>query len=198
MTKNNIKGMIFDLDGTLVTSDIDFGYLKQQIGCPNHADILAYINQLTDPAEQQAAQTLVVQMELEDALASQWIPGAQAFLAQLLEHDIPMAIVTRNCRAASSMKIAHHDIPIKLVLTREDAVSKPDPEALNIIAQQWGFEPNEIAYVGDYIYDIQAANRAKMHAWSYRYLVPAGETGHIDRYFECYTELDVKQLTMVD
>jgi HAD superfamily hydrolase (TIGR01509 family) len=196
MYKKQIKGIIFDLDGTLVSSDIDFLMLKKNIGCPNDQDILAYIESLDEPEEQQAASNLVMQIELEDALSCEWIPGAQAFLQTLLSNNIPMAIVTRNCRVATSIKVSNHNIPIKLVLTREDAICKPDPAALNIIAQQWGFAASEIAYVGDYIYDIEAANRAQMQAWAYQYQVQQPSDLQVDMHFNCYTELDIKQLNI--
>ena len=31
---NNIRGVIFDLDGTLVSSELDFSLIKAQVGCP--------------------------------------------------------------------------------------------------------------------------------------------------------------------
>ena len=196
MYKKLIKGFIFDLDGTLVTSDLDFVKLKNEVGCPHDQDILAYIKHIDDPATKAAAQQLVEQMELEDALSCQWIPGAEAFIEQLRMKDVPMGIVTRNCRVATSLKIDNHNIPIKLVLTREDATCKPDPEALLFIAKQWGFAPSEVAYVGDYLYDIQAANRAQMQAWSYKYQLPQQSESQIDLHFNCFTQLHIEQLNI--
>lgn len=196
MNRKNIKGIIFDLDGTLVTSSIDFVMLKQELGCPNDQDILTYIAAIEDPQKQQAALSLVIKVESEDALTSEYIPGVQTFLKTLIHNNIPMAIVTRNCRVATSIKINNHNIPIKLVLTREDAPCKPSPDALNIIAEHWGFEPEEVVYVGDYIYDIQAANRANMQAWAYQYQVPEGTDLQVDFSFNCFTELDVNKLNL--
>ncbi|MDG1121101.1 MAG: HAD family hydrolase [Glaciecola sp.] len=194
MSKSRVKGIIFDLDGTLVTSSIDFSALKQKIGCPSDQDILAYIAEIEETKKQEAALSLVMRMEFEDALTSECIPGVQAFLDKLKANNIPMAIVTRNCRVATSVKINNHNIPIKLVLTREDAPCKPNPDALNIIAEYWGFESEEVAYVGDYIYDIEAANRANMKAWAYQYQVPEGIGLQVDLSFTCFTELDISEL----
>lgn len=58
-------------------------------------------------------------------------------------------------------------MPIQTVLTRSDAPAKPDPSALNAIATLWGMEQQHILYVGDYLYDIQAAHNANMRACLY-------------------------------
>jgi len=48
------------------------------------------------------------------------------------------------------------------VLTRECAPAKPDPTALLMIAEQWQIAPTQCLYVGDYIYDQLAAEKAGM------------------------------------
>ena len=44
-----IKGVIFDLDGTLVSSELNFSLIKAQVGCPAEQDLLDYIEQLPSP-----------------------------------------------------------------------------------------------------------------------------------------------------
>lgn len=189
MHNNPIKGFIFDLDCTLVTSDLNFIKMKERVGCPIAEDILEYISHIEDDQKRIAAEAAVVNMEIEDALSAKWIPGAQSFIETLHLCNIPMAIVTRNCKAATSIKIDNNRIPIKSVITREDAPSKPDPTALQMIAQEWCMEPSDIVYVGDYIYDIQAANLAKMRAWSFGFDAQGYTHNKVDRYFDCFTEL---------
>jgi HAD superfamily hydrolase (TIGR01549 family) len=77
-------------------------------------------------------------------------------------HKLPMAIVTRNCRQATAIKVANNSIPIDYVLTREDAPAKPDPTALLMVANTWQLQPEDCLYVGDFIYDQQAAENAGM------------------------------------
>ena len=198
MYKNPIKGFIFDLDGTLVTSNLNFTEMKERVGCPLDEDVIEYIRQIEDDHQRISAEMLVVKMELEDALSAKWIPGAQFFLEQLRLRKIPMAIVTRNCRAATSVKMNNNHIPIKFVLTREDAPCKPDPTALQIIAKEWRMKPSDIAYVGDYLYDIQAANRAKMQAWSFGFDAQGYTHNKVDKYFDCFTELHINELVEQD
>jgi phosphoglycolate phosphatase-like HAD superfamily hydrolase len=160
-----VKGIIFDLDDTLVETQLDFKRLKQEIDCPDDNDILTFIANITCPKAQLHASQVVLAHELEDAYTSSWMPGAEAFVHQALSLDLPIAIVTRNCRQATQIKIDQNNIPIELAITREDAPAKPDPAALLMIAEKWQILPADIAYVGDYIYDIQAAHNASMQAW---------------------------------
>lgn len=160
-----MSGIIFDLDDTLVKTQLDFKSLKQDIGCPPSADILSFIDSLTCPIEQSKANETVLAHEIEDARSSFWIPGAEKFVQDAMALSLPLAIVTRNCREATMVKMEQNNIPISVALTREDAPPKPDPTALLHIADNWGITPPNIAYIGDYIYDIQAAHNANMQAW---------------------------------
>ncbi len=179
------QGFIFDLDDTLVHSALDFARMRQDIHCPEGEDILGYLERLRQSDSEMAdiADAIIMQHEIVEAQTSNWINGAQAFVEALHEQDIPTAIVTRNCREATAVKLQRNQIPIKTVITREDAPAKPDPTALLNIAKQWKIAPNQIAYVGDYVYDIQVAHNAGMQAWSFGYQT---EDYPIARYFECY------------
>ena len=158
---NNIRGVIFDLDGTLVESQLDFAAIKAQIDCPPDHDILSFVASL-ELKHRKAAERVILEHEIADAESAIWLSGAQAFVESLYQDKIPMAIVTRNCQRATRIKVDNNQIPIELVLTREDAAPKPDPEALLKVATLWDIDARELLYVGDYIYDEQAASNAGM------------------------------------
>lgn len=160
----NIKGVIFDLDGTLVSSELDFQWLRQQVNCPSDDDILAFINALEDPYLKERAQQIVEQHELDDAHQASWIPGAKLFVDRLNRNNYPMAIVTRNFQEAAQIKIRNNAMPITRIITREEAPAKPDPTALLMIATEWRLKPEQVMYVGDFRYDVEAANNAGMHS----------------------------------
>ncbi|RAJ99041.1 HAD family hydrolase [Aliidiomarina maris] len=157
----HIKGIIFDLDGTLVSSSLDFNAIRRDIGCPPQQDILDYLAAL--PAnEREQAQALVFQHELDDAHSSDWMPNAQSFIHQCALAKIPMAIVTRNSAQPTHIKVTRNGIPISHVVTREQSKPKPDPSALLAIAQQFDLPSDAIMMVGDYKYDLQAGRNAGM------------------------------------
>lgn len=165
-TANPIYGVIFDLDGTLVESQLNFPLLRQLVNCPEGTDILTHVAGL-DHNEQARAHAIIEQHELEDAQQASWLPGAQRLVDALLDLNLPLAIVTRNSPQAASIKVTNNQIPIDWVLTRADGPAKPDPSVLLHVAKTWRISPEHIMYVGDYKYDVQAANNAGMQACLY-------------------------------
>ena len=125
-----VKGVIFDLDGTLVESSLNFTLIRKQLGCPKSSDLLTFIDNIKDSKSRLKAQMLVIEHELEDAHQSKWLPGAQALVSRLHQLNIPQAIVTRNSADASRIKICNNHIPIDRVISRESCHPKPSPEAL--------------------------------------------------------------------
>ena len=160
------KAIIFDLDGTLVDSSLDFQAIRRDIDCPKGTDILVYLDSLK-AAEKREAQIIIERHELEDARAARAMPGAKSLLKQLAMQDVRCGIVTRNSRQATSIKLEYTGLEVEQVLTREDARPKPHPEALIKLSELWNLRPNDCAYVGDYIYDLEAARNAKMVACLY-------------------------------
>ncbi|WP_226410975.1 HAD family hydrolase [Shewanella sp. HL-SH8] len=159
-----IQGIIFDLDGTLVESSLDFSLIRQQIGCPDDIDVLKHVESLGCKDLQDKANQIIIEHENQDAQSAKALAGMAVLLSFIERQQIPCAIVTRNSKAASELKLTQNKINIGTVLTRECYPAKPAPDALIAIATQWQIEPKHIMYVGDYLYDIQAANNAGMIA----------------------------------
>ena len=162
MNLSGIKGVIFDLDCTLVESSLNFTQMRADVGCPQDEDILTFVDSLSCPETKANAHRTILQHELEDAQNAKWLAIGKAMVEKVQAHNLPMAIVTRNCRQATAIKVVNNDIPIDYVLTREDAPAKPDPTALLMVANTWQLQPEDCLYVGDFIYDQQAAENAGM------------------------------------
>lgn len=157
-----IKGVIYDLDGTLVESSLNFKAMREAVNCPPHCDLLHYIEQISDETEQRQAMQLILDHEQRDALTAKVLPGALALVNWLKQQDIPQAIVTRNNKDAAKLKVSNSQLPIDLVISREQYPAKPDPAALIAIAKQWQLDCVDIVYIGDFKYDLMAANNANM------------------------------------
>lgn len=161
-----IKAILFDLDGTLVHSALDFKQIRKDIACPEGQDVLSYVEQLSHE-EKLNAEEIIRQHELDDAHAAQVIQGASYLLERLETYGLKTAIVTRNSQVATQIKIQKSGLKVQQILTREDAPAKPSPDGLLHFSKLWNLQPQDCVYVGDYLYDLQAANNANMHACLY-------------------------------
>lgn len=162
----NYQGVIFDLDNTLVSSSLNFKHIRAEIGCTEHTDLLTYIEQLPE-IEAQAAMDIVLSHEYQDAESAVLMPGVVECLETLARQNIKMAVVTRNCKYAAQLKLAKTGLEFDIVLTRDDAPAKPDPTALLQVADNWHLNPSQCIYVGDFLFDIQAADNALMDSCLY-------------------------------
>lgn len=161
-----LQGIIFDLDGTLVDSRLDFSRIRRTLNCPPGLGVLEYVETLRGEAREQAMQA-VLDFEREGAEQATWMPGAREYLDWLAARQMPVAILTRNAREIAALTVQRLGIPVSLVLAREDCPPKPAPDGLLHIARQWQCPPPQCAYVGDYLYDLQAARHAGMVACYY-------------------------------
>eukprot|EP00487_Bulimina_marginata_P001639 TRINITY_DN13785_c0_g1_i1.p1 TRINITY_DN13785_c0_g1~~TRINITY_DN13785_c0_g1_i1.p1 ORF type:complete len:125 (-),score=5.41 TRINITY_DN13785_c0_g1_i1:20-394(-) len=107
---NPIEGIIFDLDGTLVSSELDFTLIKAQLNCPAEHDLLSFIAALPSPYMREEAMNIVHQHELLDAQHATLLPGVAQTVDYLHQRGIPMAIVTRNYNRAAALKTKEQPI----------------------------------------------------------------------------------------
>lgn len=157
---NDIRGVIFDLDGTLAHSNPDFAGLRAELGIGPGMDVLAHVDSLSDDGVRAGALELIHDYEIRSSQTSTWVEGARELIAFLHAKSLPLAILTRNIPEAAQMTINKLGIDIELVLTRHDAEPKPHPEGIQLICQQWQLAPSEILYIGDYLFDLQTAQNA--------------------------------------
>lgn len=163
----NIKAVVFDLDGTLVDSALDFALICDDIGWPRGTPLLEQLAGITEHNERQRVADIICRHEMRGAEIASWMPGAQQCLQQLTAAGIPLAILTRNMRAATQLTVSRLQIPIQHIVTREDCAAKPNPEGLLRIAAQMQLDVSDMIYVGDYLFDLQTAANAGMRSCLY-------------------------------
>lgn len=155
----SIQAVVFDLDNTLVSSSLNFPLIRKELGCEAKGDLLKFIEDMPQP-EQSAATERVINHELDDAHSSYPLDGCHDLLSTIKQLNLNTAIVTRNCQQAAQIKVKNNKIDIPIVLTREEHPAKPAPDALLYLADLWQIKPEQMLYVGDYLYDVQTAQNA--------------------------------------
>ena len=155
--------IIFDMDGTLTIDALDFDYLRQRLGVNVQEPVLEWIAELP-PEQQAAAWETLHQFEQDGALASELRPGAKTTLCRLQSQGIRTALLSRNSRRSVEVILSRHSLDFDHVASRDDPPMKPHPESIWRIARRLGVELDRALMVGDYIFDIQAAQAADVRS----------------------------------
>ncbi|MEC8896074.1 MAG: HAD family hydrolase [Planctomycetota bacterium] len=152
------KAFIFDLDGTLTLPQLDFISIRAEMGITD-GPILEELEALA-PAQAEVARKVLEAHEEKAAITSRLQPGARELLDELRRRNIPTAILTRNSRQSLDTVIKKHHLQVNETLSREEAPVKPSPEPVLLLCRRLGTEPANTLVTGDYIFDIESANRA--------------------------------------
>lgn len=151
-----LKGVIFDMDGTLTVPNLDFERMYARCGVPITEDILLAISAM--PIDKKTAANLVIEeMEEEGRRTLKLAPGVIEMAVWLESHKVPCAMVTRNTRATTDVFFkniwtAAGLNPFPIVVSRDMSLPpKPDPTSLAYIAGKWGVSlpSDELVMVGD-------------------------------------------------
>ena len=151
-SRRPLRGVVFDLDGTLTVPNLDFKVMYERCGVDPKDDILEAIAAMPD-AEAATAAAIVEEMEEEGRRTLELTPGAREFAEWLARQGIPTALVTRNTRA--TIDHLHATLwkglpPFSPAISRDDAYEpKPHPAALEAILATWDVLPEEVVMVGD-------------------------------------------------
>lgn len=153
-----LKCVIFDLDNTLVDSDLDFAAIKAEIGSPE--PILEYRAKCAEP-ERRRIDAILSRHEERAAKSCPLCAGAEEMLEFLAGKGIKTALLTRNSRTSVETVLRRHGMRFDCVLSRDDeAAPKPSPEPVLLICRQLGIAPSEALMVGDFLYDVQCGQAA--------------------------------------
>lgn len=163
-TPQRFAAVLFDLDGTLADTRLDFTAIRAEVGVPEGIGVLEYLDRLEDAARAEQGRQRLHEFEMRGADAAEWIDGAESLLQRLARARVPTGILTRNSRAAVARTGEILDLAVDCILTREDCAPKPDPEGLLMLSRRLSVPPEACVYVGDFVYDLQAARNAGMAA----------------------------------
>jgi len=176
-----IKIALFDLDGTLIETHIDFRAMRRAMvemavesGIPEDRfdgrDILGIVDAATEEIARNGgdgeeyrrhAFALLEEMEAVGCSQPNLLPGIVEWLSELQANGVRVGVVTRNSRRVSAELLTRFHVPHDLLLSRDDVrKTKPDPSHLLEAIEKLSGIPSETIMVGDHWMDIQAGKAA--------------------------------------
>lgn len=160
---HQLRGWVFDLDGTLTVAQHDFPAIRRELGVPAEADILTFMSTLP-VTEYTAMKAQLDAIELRLAAEVAPAPGAVALVRQLRDQGRQLGILTRNLQSVARSTLACLGIldcfAPEDVLGREEAEPKPSPDGIHRLLDRWQLAAHEAVMVGDFRFDLEAGRAA--------------------------------------
>jgi phosphoglycolate phosphatase len=187
------RGIIFDLDGTLVDTLDDLTAAMnaslEKLGCPQRNPdecrqmighgLRMFAARALGPDRQELTDELVTTMVAyyqEHCLGRTRVyEGLDLVVEVLKDRGVRLAVLT-NKNQSPAQKITQHyfgaDLFDPIVGAGSDRTPKPDPETTLKILSQWSLTAEEVLFVGDSEPDMQTAKAAGLKAigceWGFR------------------------------
>jgi HAD superfamily hydrolase (TIGR01549 family) len=180
---SNRTAFVFDLDGTLVDSvyqhvlawqealevagiELAVWRIHRRIGMSGGLFVGALLRETGRPVD------AVMVDELQRAHAEAYrrragqvrlLPGARELLAHLTSLEVPWAVATSGLREAAQPTLGLLGVPAGVPVVTRDQVAhaKPDPDLFLAAAQRLGADIADAVVVGDSVWDLLAARRAR-------------------------------------
>ncbi|MCB2191997.1 MAG: HAD family hydrolase [Deltaproteobacteria bacterium] len=191
----NFRGLICDLDGTLLDSIADLGESMNIVlaadGLPRHP-ISAYrimvgngVEMLTERALPPNLRTpdMVREMarRMREVYSGRWsvhtrpYPGIEDMLAQAQKAGLSLAVLSNKVDRFTTEMVSHFfpEVPFDQVVGAKTGIPiKPDPQSALTMAQELNLEPGQCIFLGDTKVDMDTANAAGMFPvgvlWGFR------------------------------
>ena len=174
---------LFDLDGTLVDSvyqhvlawrlaleqvgvDLSVWRIHRRIGMSGGLFVNALLRETESrvtPEQVARIQSLHAQAYQELAPQVRPLPGARELLATLTSGGVPWAIATSGQWDVAGPVLETLGVPEGVPIVTGDQVrhAKPDPDLFLTAAERLGIEIESTVVVGDSVWDLLAARRAR-------------------------------------
>ena len=162
-----VKGVIFDLDGTLIQLPVRYDLLRDQLRrlFQSRSDFFQLIPSIVDhskgdPTMVRRAFELICAEEVLGASKILVIEGALNLLHQLKSDNQILGLVTLQCRKATRHIINNVEMEglFTSILTRDESYDRLDQ--IKKTLESLGLLPAETIVVGDRLNDVEAAKRA--------------------------------------
>ncbi len=191
MNPSNVRGIIFDLDGTLVDSYqaiyLGFHYAYSKMGLPplSYEQVERAVGRALGHTfrellgEERVPQALTLfRKKYEEVFRAHThlLPDVSEVVENLRGRGIQLAVATNKLGRFSRAIFEHFGMGKMFAVILGDgdvSQNKPDPEILYLAMDKMGVRKEEAVFVGDSVIDIQAGKNAGIRVFA----VPTGNTG---------------------
>lgn len=153
-----VRGVLFDLDGTVVETSYDWIRIKRELGSEG-TPILSMLESLPEP-ERSRKRRILERHEEEQTRKAVLKRGIPELLAALEARGIRTALITNNSRKNTEYLLEKFGLRFDAVLTRETGLWKPSGKPLLESMRRLGLDGPDCVSVGDSRFDVQAAREA--------------------------------------
>jgi HAD superfamily hydrolase (TIGR01509 family) len=174
---------VFDLDGTLVDSvyqhvlawqealerhgiQLSVWRIHRRMGMSGGLFVGALLRETGQPVDAALVDRLQ-QAHAEGyrrrAADTRLLPGSRELLTRLTEVEVPWAVATSGLMAAARPALELLEVPPGVPVVTRDQVAraKPDPDLFLAAAERLGVDVADTVVVGDSVWDLLAARRAR-------------------------------------
>lgn len=156
-----IKLAIFDMDGTVFESYLDWPGIKEELDINiKNGNILKEIYK-ENRIDYERLQTLESYEEY-NTFKTKPIKGISECLQYLETRDIKTALITNNNKKNTDFLLRKFNLGFDTVITREMRLWKPDPDAFFYVMKLYDCWADEVISIGDSHYDIKAPKGANI------------------------------------
>jgi len=198
-----IRAVVFDFDGTLAATDIDFAGIRARLreyfvahDCWDESLFQRYILEMIDSVcarlggeraavVRRGALQIVHDGEVEACQGAAPYPGVAEALRELERRGYRLGIFTRNSRECCHLVLCRHPLPHTALLARDDVPNvKPHPDHLLQTLERLDVRPEWALVVGDHHTDVETAVACGAHA-----VGVLTTTGTREKFAECGARL---------
>ena len=153
-----LKGVVFDMDGTVVDVPYDWGKIKAELETQGKP-ILVYLESLEE-SERSEKWRVLEKYEHEATGKATLKSGMREFLDSLRSRGVKKALVTNNSWKNVTYLLRKFKLKFDCVISREKRLWKPSGAPILAALEELGLRREECCVVGDSHFDVRAAQEA--------------------------------------
>jgi HAD superfamily hydrolase (TIGR01549 family) len=153
-----LKGIIFDLDGTIVEAPYDWKKIRADLGTRGKP-ILAFIQDLEE--KERSRKWKILENYEKTATEKATLKEGMHYLLEFIsKKGIKKALVTNNSKQNVDYLMNKFKLSFDFILSRESHLWKPSGAPFLAVLEAWKIKKTECCVVGDSPFDIMAAEDA--------------------------------------